>query len=212
MTKKTWIVALAAAVVAAGVSCHSRPIVLVPPAMDLALYEPIGIITFTAENAKGDIEEMSTQIFLKQLTQYQKAPVIEMGDLDSVLRKAGVKALGPETDRTVGEVFGVKSFFVGSVKVSKLKPQVDIGAALNQRLRVRASTDITATVRFMSAESGATLWTDSSTLNGTLGVLSAGEGETPYVGVRDQDQAARDFLNELFYELTWDFRPTRRRL
>jgi hypothetical protein len=208
MIKKTLVIALTAA---AAVSCHSH-VVLVPPAMDLGAYEPIGIIMFTAENAKGDLEEMSTQIFLKQLTQYQKAPVIEMGSLEAVLRKAGVDALGPETDSLVGEAFGVKSFFVGTVTISKVKPQVDIGAVLNQRLRVRTSTDITATVRLLSAESGATLWTDSSTLNGTLGVLSAGQGETPYVGVRDQDQAARDFLNELFYELTWDFRPTRRRL
>jgi hypothetical protein len=202
-----------AIVLCAGLAaCGGSHVVLVPPAVDLAAYEPIGLVTFTVENARGDLDEYATQLFLQQITRSQQTPVLEMGKLDAVLAKIHAKSLDPETDKAIRETYGVKSFFLGSIKISKTKPSVDLTAALNQRLRIRTSTDITATARLVSAETGATLWTNSTTLNGTLGLLGAGAGETPYVSVRDQDQATRDFLRELLYELTWDFRPTRRRI
>jgi hypothetical protein len=120
--------------------------------------------------------------------------------------------LDQDAARAIGERYKLKSFFFGDVKVSRVKRQVDVGGVLQGNLRIRASLDISVTGRLISTETGATLWTSSSNENGTLALMSLGEDLVPYFGVRDQDEATRTLLHELMFDLTWDFRPTKRRI
>ncbi len=208
MIKKTALILLGLGLAAA---CGHHEVVLNPPNVDLAQYEPVGLIAFTIEGAKGDIDQLASQAFLTQVNRAQRVPVLEMGKLEAVLEKVQASTVDPDSARAIGEAFRVRSFFLGTLKIKRMKAQVDLSAALNARLRVRTSTEVSATVRLVAADTGATLWTNQATLDGTLGVLGAGKDEVPYIAVRDQDRAARDFINELMFELTWDFRPTQSR-
>jgi hypothetical protein len=203
---------LVAGLVLGFVSCGGSHLVLVPPAVDLAAAEPVGLIVFSVQNAKGDLDQIATQVFLQEATRDQKVPVLELGKMDEVLGKVGLKALDPDASRAIGERFKIKAFFVGDIRISKVKPQVDLSGVLNGNLRVRASMDIAVTGRLLSTETGATLWTNSAALNGTLGMLSMSPEGVPYFGIRDKDEATMKLLRELMYELTWDFRPTTRRV
>jgi len=192
------------------ISCS--PKILVSPEIDLLSYERVGLISFSIENAEGPLDEMTTQRFLQEITRFQKgAQVIELGTLDEVLGQIDKTSLDQEALKAIGEHFGVTSFFHGKINVSDVKPHIDI-SALVRSLRVRASFNISITARLFSTETGATLWTDSAYRKGTLADMSIGEDRVPYFDVRDQDEAYKRLIERLIYELTRDFRPTKRRM
>jgi hypothetical protein len=194
------------------ISCGSRVLVLVPPEIDLLPYERVGLISFSVENAKGQLDEMATQRFLQEITRFQRGvQVIELGPLDEVLGKIIKTSLDQEAMRAIGEHFGVTSFFHGKIKVSDVKPDVDI-AALIKSLRVRVSFNISMTARLFSTETGATLWTDSVFRKESLASMSMGQNKIPYFDVKDQDETYKILVEHMVYELTRDFRPTKRRL
>lgn len=186
--------------------------VLVPPEIDLLPHENIGLISFSVENAEGQLDEMATQRFLQELTRSQRGvQVVELGPLDEVLGKINKTSLDQEAMRAIGEYFGVASFFHGKIKISDVKPDVDI-AALIKSLSVRASFNISMTARLFSTETGATLWTDSVSRKESLANMSMGQNRIPYFDVKDQDETHKRLIEYMVYELTRDFRPTKRRL
>ena len=195
------------------IGCGPRsPRVLVPPEIALLPHENVGLISFSVENAEGQLDEMATQRFLQEITRFQRgAQIIELGPLDEVLGKINKTSLDQEAMRAIGEYFGVISFFHGKIKVSDVKPDVDI-AALIKSLRVRASFNISMTARLFSTETGATLWTDSVFRKESLANLSLSQGRIPYFDVKDQDETHKILVKNMVYELTRDFRPTKRRL
>jgi len=137
------------------------PTIIVPPEIDLIPYERVGLISFSIENAEGQLGEMATQRFLQEITRHQRgAQVIELGSLDEVLGEINHSTIDQEAISAIGEHFGVTLFFYGEIKVSDVKPQIDI-AGLIQHMRVQATFDISMTARLFSTETGATLWTDS---------------------------------------------------
>ncbi len=191
---------------------HCGPTVLVPPEIDLMSFERVGLIAFSLENAEGRLNEIATQRFLQEITYYQRGgQIIEIGSIDDVLKNIGGATIDQEAISTIGKQYGVTSFFYGSVVVSDVKPQIDI-SALIKSMRIQATFSISITARFLSTETGATLWTDSVQRKESLAYLSMGEGQVPYFDVRDQEEAYTDLIERLVYELTRDFRPTKRRL
>jgi hypothetical protein len=66
--------------------------------------------------------------------------------------------------------------------------------------------------RLFSTETGATLWTDSVLRKESLANMSIGENQIPYFDVRDQDETTKLLVERMIYELTRDFRPTKRRM
>lgn len=192
------------------ISCS--PVVLVPPEIDLLPYERVGLISFSIENAKGELDAMATQRFLQEITHFQRGvQIIELGPLEDVLGKINQASLDQEAVKAIGEHFGVTSFFHGKINVSDVKPQIDI-AGLIRHLRVRATFDISMTARLFSTETGATLWTDSADRRGVLAYMSMGPERIPYFDIRDQEEAYRRITEHLVYDLTRDFRPTKRRM
>ncbi len=75
----------------------------------------------------------------------------------------------------------------------------------------KAVFDIAVKVRLISATNGATLWTDSVIRQGTVGSVGIEDG-VPVFSVRDRSAAMDQLLREVMFRLTWDFRPTRRRI
>jgi len=187
------------------------PAVWFPPEIDLVPYERVGLISFSIENAKGELDAMATQRFLQEITRHQRGvQVLEIGTLDDVLGKIDKATLDQEATTAIGEFFGVTSFFYGNIKVSDVRPQIDV-AGLIRHLRVQATFDISMTARLFSTETGATLWTDSADRRGVLANMSMGPERIPYFDVRDQREAYRRLTEHLVYDLTRDFRPTKRR-
>ncbi len=185
---------------------------IVPPAVNLLDYGDIGLVTFQVENAKGELDQLGTQLFLQEVQRSQRVPVVEFGKSDEVLARIGKSAFGLEAAKAIGEEYGVHAFFMGDIKISKVKPQVDLLGALGDGVAVRAKFDIFVTVRLISTDTGATLWTESTERQGTVGLFNMGPDQVPYFGLRDKNEAMNNLLREIMHRLTWDFRPTRQRI
>ncbi len=202
-------IAFALILAAAAASCVHYTIV--PPAIDLTALGTVGLVTLKAQNAKGDLDVAATQLFLQEVTAAQRIPVVELGTQDAVLADIGKEAFDRDTVLAIGEKQGVDAVFVGEIEVTKVKPQVDLLAPLSKTLFARAAFDIAVKVRLISTKNGATLWTDSSIRQGTVGAIGM-DGGIPVFSVRDKGAALNDTLREIMYRVTWDFRPTRQRL
>ena len=188
------------------------PVVLVPPEIDLIPFERVGLISFSLENAGGRIDEIATQRFLQEITFHQRGvQIIELGTMEDVLERIDKSAIDPEAIAAIGKEFGITSFFYGKIVVSDVRPRIDIGALIKS-MRVQAVFSISATVRFLATETGATLWTDSVQREDSLAYLSMEQGRIPYFDLRDQEEAYRELIERLVHALTRDFRPTKRRL
>src|SRR2546428_8947236 len=107
----------------AGTACGGSPRVLLPPRLNLSPYGQIGLVTFTAENAKGSLHEFATRRFSEYVLAAQTGiEVLELGAADSVLRRAGATELGPPAAQALGGERGVPVVFFGHLKVSNVKP------------------------------------------------------------------------------------------
>jgi hypothetical protein len=201
-----WLIALAAVA-----GCAAK-YTIVPPAVDLTGYETVGLVTFKVENAKGELDSLATQFFLQEVTAAQRVPVVELGRADEVLAGIGKTSFNREAALAIGEKHGVEAFFLGEIKISKVKPQVDLLAPLSKALFVRAKFDIAVTARLVSATNGATLWTQSSVREGTVGAVGMGSDGVPTFGMQNKNEAMNNLLREMMFQMTWDFRPSRRRL
>jgi hypothetical protein len=206
MIKKLLLVLVLLAVFSCG------KMILVPPEIDLIRYERIGLISFSIENAKGRLDEIATQRFIQEITWHQRGiQVIELGTLEEVLKKVNKEKIDQEAAKAIGEKFGVTSFFYGNIKISDVKPHLDISSII-KRMRVRTSFSASITARFLLTETGATFWTDSVLREGTLAYLSIGKDQIPYFDIRDEDKSYQRFIEHMIHDLTIDFRPTKRRV
>jgi hypothetical protein len=194
------------------IGCSRTMLVSVPPAVDLVQYGNIGLVSFSTENAKGQLDEMATQRFLQVITQSQRgAQLIELGTLDEVLSQVNKLALDQEAVKAIGKQFNVKGIFVGKISVSNVKPQVNI-RALVKSMGISASFTISMTSRLYSTSTGATSWTDSVRWKDSLANLSLSDDGIPFFNVKDQNETYQSLIEQMVYELTRDFRPTQRRV
>jgi hypothetical protein len=184
---------------------------IVPPAVDLTALETVGLVTLKASDVKGDLDVVATQYFLQEVTAAQRIPVVEFGQAETVLADIGLTEFNRDAALAIGEKFGVDAFFVGEIEVTKVKPQIDLAAPLTKTLFARAAFDIAMKVRLVSTSNGATLWTDSAIRQGTVGAVGM-DGGMPVFSIRNKSTAMDDVLRDIAFRLTWDFRPTRRRL
>jgi hypothetical protein len=66
-------------------------------------------------------------------------------------------------------------------------------------------------VRLVSTTSGGTLWRASSIVTETLGKVGM-SGGIPYFSAEDPNEAYGQVIGYLVRQVTWDFRPTWRKL
>ncbi len=203
MTKSISIHALLAAVT---VSTACGPKVVVPPRLDLVPFHQVGLATFTIENAKGDLNELATEYFLTEMLHAQPdIGVIELGEVDRLIDEAGRERLDREALNTVGGDYDVPVVFVGHMKVSNVTPR----ASLNGFPSVGATVSVQLSVRMLSTESGATLWSES--VRATEGVGELGlAGDQVVFSAQDPSEAYGHLVEQLVVEVTNDLRPTYR--
>jgi len=192
-------------VVLAGMACAAHR-VLVPPHLNLVPYGQIGLVTFTAENAKGSLHEFATRRFSEYVLAAQTGiEMLELGPADSVLRRTRAAELGPAAAQALGGERGVPVVFFGHLKVSNVKPS---GGLVGLTLpHVEATVSAELSVELLSTKSGGTLWRSSATASEKVGGLSLVGGE-PIFSAKDPNNAYGQLVNRLVYAVTYDLRST----
>lgn len=177
-------------------SCGGGKRIFQEPPVNLAHHTRIGLVTFSAENAKGGLAALATLRFQEQMLRAQPGiEVLELGVVSGPVDAALAKRLG--------EQHGVRTVVVGHLVVSDVKPRIRLISGLS------ASTEVTLSLstRILSAESGSTLWARSSALRETLQQISIQNG-TAVFDAADAAEAYGDVVNELVWNVTSDFRGT----
>jgi hypothetical protein len=170
--------------------------VLVAPRLDLSPRAPVGLVLFTIENAQGSLHELATQRFAEFVLDGQ--PGIELLELGSQPERVDAVAA-----RRLGQEHGVRAVFVGHIVVSDVRPRVSLSGGLH----AAAEANVAMTVRLLSTESGATVWTQSATTRETVAALGVSGGRVVF-GADDPEKAYGELVDRLVFRLTGDFRPT----
>lgn len=175
---------------AAGAGCASHR-VLVPPRLDLAPYNSVGLVAFTVENAKGSLGDLVTRRFEEYLLAAQKGfEVQHFAAADSSAALSGAR--------------GVPVVFLGHLKVSNVKPSGGLGLA---SARVEATVFAELSVELRSAQTGGTRWRASSDATEKLGQILV-NGGIPEFSARDPNEAYGRLVDRLVHAVTWDLRST----
>ena len=186
--------------------CSSK-YVWVAPRLDLQPHSPVGLITFTIENAQGTLHEVATRRFAEAAFAGQEGiEILELGEAETVLAAVGEPEMGPRAAQRIGAAYDVPAVFVGHLVVSDVKPRGVLPPFGGPH--VEATVSVELTVRLLSTRSGGTLWTRSAAATETVGEIGLSGGR-PYFGAEDPNEAYGRLEDHLIELVTRDLRPTR---
>jgi hypothetical protein len=192
-TVRPLVLALVAALAIAG--CSSKR-VLVPPTVELAPHAALGIVAFTSEGSRGALAPLATERFMASLLAAQPGnAILELGAMTAPVDAAAARRLGGEHN--------VRSVIVGHLVVSNVKPRV----AILGGVRASAEATVALSVRMLSTETGATVWTRSARITETIANLGMVDGQAVF-GAQDADEAYGALVERLVRDVTYDFRST----
>jgi hypothetical protein len=176
-----------------------------PARLDLAPFGRVALVTFSADQPNDGIGSLATQRFAEALlTSQSGVELLELGATDSVLKSLPANTDPATLAQALGKHRGVPAVFVGTLKLSKLKPRGHLDAS---GMNVRAGVSAELTVRLLSTSTGGTVWRSSSMANGTIGQLNITD-RLPSIALRDRDEAYGEVVQQLISEVTQDLRPT----
>jgi hypothetical protein len=130
--------------------------------------------------------------------------VVDLGNEKEVLKAAGVKKLDRDGFQAVGDKLEVETIFVGELKVSDIRPKIDIGLLFGA-LSFRAEVDATLSVRMIEASSGASVWSSSASASREIGGITLFGGKNFAFNADDPDEAYGDLVDFLVAQITDDF-------
>jgi hypothetical protein len=176
-----------------------------PARLDLAPYGRIALVTFAGDQPNDGMSALATQRFAEALLASQSGvELLELGSADSALKALPANADGAAIAQALGKQRNVPAVFVGTLKVSKVKPRGHIDAS---GVNVRAGVSAELTVRLLSTSTGGTVWRSSSVANGTVGRLNISD-RLPSIALRDKEEAYGEVVQQLIVDVTRDLRPT----
>jgi hypothetical protein len=177
----------------------------VPARLDLTSYGRIALVTFSADQANDGMSALATQRFAEALLASQSGiELLELGSADSSVRALPAHVDGAALAQALGKQKGVPAVFVGTLKVSRVKPRGHLDAS---GVNLRAGVSAELTVRLLSTSTGGTVWRSSSVANGTIGRLNISD-RLPSISVRDKEEAYGEVVHQLIVDVTRDLRPT----
>lgn len=186
------------------------PKTLIPPEVDLAKYDAIGLITFKSD-AKGKLGEFVTQKFMEEISRSQKGvKIVELGKEDKVLRSIDRDTIGPKAIQTIGEKYDVDAVIMGDLHVSNIKPKVSITSVITS-MSVKADVQASLIARLIEVKSGATIWTDSAEDKKTLASVSIFSKKNFSFDAKNPEEAYGDLAQSLVEDVTQDFKPRTKR-
>lgn len=188
------LLALCAVACGGGTRLHN---VLLPPHLNLVPYGAVGLVTFTAENAKGTLNQFTTQKFEEWVLAAQAG--IEMRDFP---RADSVQAVGVAA---LGEQRGVPVVFLGHLKVSNVKPSGGLWGIASGHVEATVSAELS--VELHSTTTGGTLWRSSAQATEKVSQLTL-VGGVPEFSARDPNDAYGRLINRLVRDVTYDMRST----
>ena len=185
--------------------CSHREKVLIPPRMDLRPYGTVGIIEFTT-NSEGELAQNVTQRYIQTLQSAQPGVrVLELGGQEQVLEIVRKNRLDPEAIRAIGDAYHVDVLTFGQLTVSEPKPNVRLSSTWES---MRAGADIEASLitKLWETDSGATLWTKTSSRTATVASLRADTSGNIGFGASDPKDTHGKLVPDLVWDNTHDFR------
>ena len=190
---------------ALALSACSSKYAAVPARLDLVPYGRIAIVTFSSEQPNRAMSSLATQRFAEALLSSQQG--VELLELQ--VSDSSLKGLNPDADaaaiaKLLGKDKDVPAVFLGSLKVSGVKPKGHIGLS---GMNVRAAVSAELTVRLLSTRTGGTVWRSSSAANGTVRRLALND-KLPSIAMRDKEEAYGEVVGQLVTDVTRDLRPT----
>lgn len=189
--------------------CGSKR-VLDPARVDLRPHGRLALMAFSVENAKGDLQKLSTAKFSEAVLAAQPGiELMELGPATALVGQTGEVEFGPKSAKLVGETHRVPVVFLGHLKVSDVKPTAQFQGLTVPRIEAKVTMELS--VRLVSTTSGGTLWRASSIVTETLGKVGM-SGGIPYFSAEDPNEAYGQVIGYLVRQVTWDFRPTWRKL
>lgn len=187
---------LGTVVIMLGACGGGRSQVLLPPAVDLGPHNRIGLVRFTAQNARGGLPALATQRFMEHLLGAQRGlEILELGEIKEPIDAAMARKLGAE--------HGVRAIIVGHIVVSDVKPRISVLGGIS----ASAEATVSLATRLLSTESGATAWSQSSRLRETIGSIGLSDGQIVF-GAKDAQEAYGEMVDRLVWNVTRDFRGT----
>ncbi|SRR6266568_870587 len=194
-----------AVVMVTGLACAAKR-VLVPARMDLHPYGKIGLVTFSVENAKGNLHEFATERFSENVLSAQPGiEILELGNVDTMMQRLGERELGPLTAQELGRQHGVAAVFAGHLKVTNPSATGGLGGLLTPHLEATIRTDLT--VRLLSTQSGGTVWRSSAWATQRVGGVSIVAGQLNFAA-RDPKTAYGPMVNTIVNIVTQDMWST----
>jgi hypothetical protein len=183
-------------------SAGCGPKTVVPPLIDLAAFEAVGLIEFTS-NTEGTLSQYATQQFMASITNSQyEAVIIELGDMDSVLESVGQTSLGPEAIKAIGEKYEVGAIITGAFDISEVKPKLNIFFGMGMRADVNASL----VVKLYETERSATVWAATGEDAKTVAEVNVFQGGGIHFDARDPEEAYGDLVKSMIWDVTRDLR------
>jgi hypothetical protein len=180
--------------------------VLVPPRLDLRQYGRVGLVLFTIEKAKGELDQVATMRFSEDLLAAQPGvEVLELGSGESVQRRLGEKDMGAMTAQSMGASRRTPVVFIGHLKVSNVTPSGGLASLSLPHLEATVSAELT--VALYSTETGGTLWRSSGVASRKIGGLAIVGGE-PYFSAKNPNKAYAGLVYDLVDYVTRDMRAT----
>jgi hypothetical protein len=172
---------------------QAAPPVLVPPRVDLAGLEQIGVVQFRASEGNG-LGDLATQRFVESARRDQG--LVRMVDLGT--------SPTPDRDVTLGRERGVRTVLAGELTVSKVRPKVRVASDLASG-GVSMSLEATLAVRMIEVESGASIWSRSARATRSVGNVGVFGGKEVVFDAGDPEGTYVRLVDELVSQVTGDF-------
>ncbi len=164
-----------------------------PPRVDLAGLEQIGIVTFRASDGTG-LGDLATQRFVESARRDQGlVRTIDLGTSPT-----------PENDVALGRERGVRTVLAGDLTVSKVRPEVRVASDLASG-GVAMSLEATLAVRMVEVGTGASIWSRSARATRSVRNVGVFGGKEVLFDAADPEGAYAQRVDDLVAQVTADF-------
>ena len=190
--------------IAAALGCGTK--VMVPPRIDLADHEIMGIIEFSSSK-EGELGPLATNRFMEEVRVDQGiVRIVELGTEDEILAAIGRERLNQDAYKLIGQQRNVKTIFAGELVVSDIRPAISITTDLSN-IGAAADVDATLTVQMVETATGASIWSRSASVTKRVGQVGLVGGDFTF-DADDPERAYGELIDALVWLVTEDFKVT----
>jgi hypothetical protein len=180
--------------------------VLVDPRVDLAGWGTIGIVEFSG-GADPELGVQATHEFMEALQRAQPGVrILELGSEARVLHEVDSVGLDFEAARALGERYEIDALIIGRLEIERVKPSIRFGQSFAS-MEARADLHGELAARLIETDSGATVWTRSTTATANVAHVGVPTQGLPTFSAKDPSDASTGLVRQLVVNASHDFRP-----